>query len=113
MSESGKLVKKVEGLLASDIKTGKINQMPKAMPNQLVEFEDNGQDFLHWLVSPEGEILDCGPSQAEIWCACKVVATSVCRKTEGTLIHIERDGKETVMKHKVISILPTTVTELP
>lgn len=97
--------------LAKQIKAGKTDEI--VLPNSLIEFEDNGQDFLQWLVAPDGTILDCGPLQFSVWSKCKVVATSTSSKTGKDHVHIKRgEEPETVLKHAIASILPTTAEKL-
>ena len=37
-----------------------------------VLFEDDGQDFLEWDINDKGEVVDCRPSQGDIWIGTKV-----------------------------------------
>ena len=97
--------------LAKQIKSGKVVQ--PILKNSLVEFEDEGQDFLQWLVAPDGTILDCGPFQFDVWSQSKVTATSTHKVTGKTHIHITKEGEEErVINHPVASILPTTEVKL-
>lgn len=32
-----------------------------------IVFQDHGQDFLHWLIDREGNVVDCGPFQYTAW----------------------------------------------
>lgn len=36
-------------------------------PYARIEFEDNGQDFLWWIIDKEGLVIGAGPFQAGIW----------------------------------------------
>lgn len=34
----------------------------------IIEFEDDGQDFLKWELDSEDRVVDCTPFQGSIWC---------------------------------------------
>ncbi|MGY0034421.1 hypothetical protein [Pedobacter sp. NJ-S-72] len=33
----------------------------------IIEFEDNGQDFLTWKLDQDGRVIDCSPFQQSAW----------------------------------------------
>lgn len=33
----------------------------------IIEFEDNGQDFLRWKLDSEGKVIECTPFQSSAW----------------------------------------------
>lgn len=72
--------------------------------NTLIKFEDTGQDFLEWIVSPTGLVLDCAPLQREFWINC-IVRSSLHRPSDGELVLIldGEDKKDYVLKHVVLS----------
>ncbi len=76
-------------------------EQPKPVFNTLVTFEDNGQDFLTWLISPYGLILECKPFQASIWCKHTVI-TKVF--TPGKHLVTSLDGETLTIKHKIAKV---------
>ncbi|PHR91082.1 MAG: hypothetical protein COA69_13600 [Robiginitomaculum sp.] len=80
--------------------------------NQIIEFEDTGQDFLKWIVSPTGEVLDCVPFQAWLWCEKKVVATQFNKAGKLVLVLLDPETKEEmVLKHAITSIRTTNKSQ--
>lgn len=79
--------------------------------NTLVEFEDNGQDFLKWLVAPSGEVIDCAPMQAAIWVGKMVVGTEGQTPGKEYLVLASPDG-DVRLKHAVKSITRANVQSL-
>lgn len=43
------------------------NQWLKQITCYIVEFEDDGQDFLKWHIDGRGEVIHCEPFQAFVW----------------------------------------------
>lgn len=39
----------------------------KKIYNKKITFEDHGQDFNYWIVSPDGKVVDCQPFQFSVW----------------------------------------------
>jgi hypothetical protein len=37
-----------------------------------IDFEDKGQDFLHWVIAGDGIVFDCTPFQSWVWCGGRV-----------------------------------------
>ena len=81
--------------------------------NTIITFEDTGQDFLRWLVSPSGEVLDCAPMQSWLWTGRKVLATQN-RKIDGRLVLIleGEDGGDYFLKHVVLNLENTSLESL-
>lgn len=38
------------------------------MKKRIITFQDHGQDFLKWTITPTNRIEDCQPFQGSIWC---------------------------------------------
>lgn len=55
--------------------------------NIIYEFAENGQDYHRWLVSPEGEILDCDPLMAWPWRVTRVIGWQK-RLSDGKMVLI-------------------------
>ena len=47
--------------------------------NKVIEFQDNGQDFLTFEVTPKGEIIDVQPFQFDLWSKYKVMNISTLK----------------------------------
>lgn len=69
-----------------------------------IHFEDDGQDFLSWLVDDQGYVIESEPFQTWVWAGYQVLALNTVRR--GHLLNIKRpsDGEIRVMKHAVLRV---------
>jgi hypothetical protein len=67
---------------------------------KLIHFQDNGQDYLRWLVTDEGMVVDCQPFQAKVWVGAKVLNHHII-KPEAELYVRLQDGHEMTIRHLV------------
>jgi len=70
----------------------------KQMTCYIVEFEDDGQDFLKWHIDGRGEVIHCEPFQAFVWNGYMVDVTEM---KVGLPLPLQN---ETIIIHNVKSI---------
>ncbi len=80
------------------------------MSTSIVEFADNGQDFLHWVVNAEGVVIDSRPFQADVWRGLKV--TNLAQLKAGGVIEYRHHGRAGCISHLVRSVVPVVPTEV-
>jgi hypothetical protein len=82
--------------------------------NTIVTFKDSGQDFLRWIVAPDGTVLDCAPFQGDIWIGNKVTHTDMDYSGNERII-LEKcgDTENYILKHFVKSMSPTHLSKFP
>lgn len=69
----------------------------------VIEFEDNGQDFLRWTVNTWGVVVDCWPGfQKAIWCGLEV--TNLGGLKPGDQVHYFKDGHTGTIRHLVEAV---------
>jgi len=65
-----------------------------------IHFKDNGQDFLRWLVTNEGMVVDCHPFQAHVWNGTKVLNHQIVKPGDELYVRL-KDGHEMALRHLV------------
>jgi hypothetical protein len=65
-----------------------------------IHFEDNGQDFLRWLITDEGMVVDCQPFQAHVWTGTKVLNHQIINPGAQLFVQL-KDGHEIAIRHLV------------
>lgn len=84
-----------------------------------IQFEDNGQDFLHWDVHPDtGKVLDCQPFQYSIWCdGRRHVDLTSAEPGKSLRLYDDADLKEAgvvsgILKHRVAAVTSVPADDL-
>lgn len=68
----------------------------------IIEFEDNGQDFLEWTLDEDQKVIECTPFQFWAWGGSKVLNTKI---SPGCELEIETTfGEYMVLKHQVKAV---------
>lgn len=55
-----------------------------------IRFQDHGQDFLEWDLAADGQVVDCRPCQAWMWCRARVTNAASLRK--GSIVKYSMPG---------------------
>ena len=63
-------------------------------------FEDNGQDFLYWIIDDQGRVVSAGPFQNEIW-RDNVVDLDSLEPGEPLFLTSKHNGEYMELIHKV------------
>lgn len=80
------------------------------MSTSIIEFADNGQDFLRWVVDAEGVVIDSRPYQADVWRGLQV--TNMAKLKAGGVIEYRHHGRAGCISHLVRSVVPVVPTEV-
>ena len=69
-----------------------------------IHFEDNGQDFLSWIIDSNGTVIESNPFQTSIWAGNKVIAPD--KLEPGDRVHyISRwTGKAQMIRYQITAI---------
>jgi hypothetical protein len=67
-----------------------------------IEFKDEGQDFLVWIVDMNDTVMGCIPFQGSVWNGCKVLNMSEVKV--GSHVKIDFKGKPLTIKYPIISV---------
>ncbi len=70
----------------------------------VLEFEDQGQDFLLWHIAADGEVLVCSPFQAWLWEGRFVHDPS--ELGVGDLVTITLDDEPYTVKYPLVKVTP-------
>ncbi|MBQ1761292.1 MAG: hypothetical protein IIZ92_00135 [Aquincola sp.] len=80
-------------------------QPPAGTPCVLLQFEDQGQDFLQWWVEPTtGLVFDCRPFQASLWCYRRVFG-DVRQLVPGQRVRLEDQEAGKSIKYPLVSVI--------
>lgn len=66
-------------------------------------FEDHGQDFLRWIVDPDGNVLEAQPFQSDLWTQVQVVGIQAMKPGD-TLSFVDPYGRLRWLKYRVAEI---------
>ena len=70
-----------------------------AKTKYIVEFEDEGQDFLSFWIDERGEVIDVEPFQRSVWCGSMVVVEKL--KGDASYLYFQNG---TMMTHKIRAV---------
>lgn len=70
--------------------------------NTVLTFDDQGQDFLRWVLDECGIVIGCEPFQESIWNGVRVLDFQ--NLTEGDLVSIETKTDVRTLKYPLIGI---------
>lgn len=73
-----------------------------------ITFEDKGQDFLYWVLSGNGVVLESRPFQSWIWCGGRV--TNLAKLQVGGTVDFESDLSQLTIKYRIENLLKRTVS---
>jgi len=76
------------------------DDVPKSAVRQ-IEFEDCGQDFLHWYLDSNGVVVACKAFQGSFWNGCKVTEIKMGEKS---VISFIRKGRTLHLKYPIKNI---------
>lgn len=85
-------------------------QSTASQPNKLITFKDHGQDFLQWLVAPDGKVLDCEPAQSGIWC--KYLVYNFDKLKVGGRVEIGKNNHEMTINYVLEAIEETALDSI-
>ncbi|EPJ3069071.1 TPA: hypothetical protein ACGJ4G_002872 [Pseudomonas aeruginosa] len=74
------------------------------MSSTLIEFQDNGQDFLVWLLNQDGVVVRSWPYQTDVWGGTKVTNLKTLKR-DG-IVKAEFHGRPWVCRHAVAAVHP-------
>ena len=80
------------------------------MAKTLIQFKDNGQDFLRWAVDESGVVIDCWPFQADVWKGLKV--TNLAKLKVGGVVEYNHHGRSGCISHLVTGVVPLAPVEV-
>lgn len=80
------------------------------MAKTLIEFKDNGQDFLVWIVDESGVVLRSEPFQTDIWRGLEVKNLKMLKA--GGLVEYLHHGRHAVISHLVKAVHPLIPVEV-
>jgi len=66
-----------------------------------VKFHDQHQDFLWWKLDAQGNVVDCGPFQYDIWTRGRVTNFTELRVGGQVVFESETVGREMVIKYPI------------
>lgn len=67
-----------------------------------IHFEDKGQDFLWWIIDPEGKVIDCGPFQKSFWVGSAVFLPDL--EVGEPITYMNRFGDDRILNYAVTKI---------
>ena len=70
----------------------------------LIEFADNGQDSLYWLVNDMGVVIHSEPFQSQLWGGCTLIKNPAKYKPGDYISIIDKTGSAMEIIHKIKSI---------
>lgn len=73
------------------------------MAKTLIQFKDNGQDFLRWAVDESGVVIDCWPFQADVCKGLKV--TNMAKLKVGSVVEYNHHGRRGCISHLVDTVV--------
>lgn len=79
------------------------------MPGTLIEFKDNGQDFLVWSVDEAGVVQRSEPFQTDIWRGLEVKNLKILKA--GGVVEYFHHGRHAVISHLVKAVHPLVPVE--
>ena len=68
----------------------------------LIEFEDQGQDFLTWTLNAQGVVVDCKPLQGRVWCGLEVINQRALQP--GAKVEYFKDGHSGMIRYPVKAV---------
>lgn len=80
------------------------------MPKTLIEFKDNGQDFLVWIVDEAGVVLRSEPFQTDIWRGLTIKNLKTLKA--GGVVEYSHHGRHAVISHLVKAVHPLVPLEV-
>lgn len=69
-----------------------------------IRFEDQGQDFLWWVVNDYGRVVNCGPFQASVWIGSIVPDADLLKPNDKVEFIPRNSGDVMVLKYRVQSV---------
>lgn len=74
------------------------------MAKTLIEFTDNGQDFLYWTVDEAGKVIKSRPFQSDVWRGLQVKNLSALKR--GAVVEFSHHGRHGCISHLVKYVTP-------
>lgn len=66
-----------------------------------IQFRDQYQDFLWWKLDAQGNVVDCGPFQYDIWTRGRVTNFTELRVGGQVVYESESSGREVTIKYPI------------
>lgn len=80
------------------------------MPQVIIHFQDQGQDFLRWQVDEAGVVVGSWPFHKQIWAGLQVTNLSKLKKDE--LVRHNRFDEEGSIRYPVKAVVPLVPVEV-